>query len=446
MKRSTYIYRGFERFWHWSQALLIFFLALTGFEMHGSFTLFGFENVVRWHNIAAWAFLILIVFAIFWHFATGEWRQYIPTTKFIKAQVEYYLTGIFRGAPHPTHKTVYNKFNPLQRLIYLGLKLLVIPIQVVTGFIYMSYIYPNETLHVQGLTDIATIHTFGAFILMAFVVAHVYLTTTGEKPLSSIKAMITGWEVIKVDEKEERTKNLIKAVDEGVAGYYRLNKQGYIVDINDAWLRMYKCTDRSKIVGQHFSVTRNDDGLQKLTKQVDDVLNGNIISGVSVQRKCVDGSLGTHILSANPVYENDQIVGIEGFILNVDEKEDAGIYMYNAVKNSGAGYYRLDRNGIIEDVNASWLQMYKYENRDEIIGRHFSVTRPVSEVKKLETTFARVMEGEMISGNIATRRCKDGTTAKHILSANPILIGDRIAGMEGFILDISNLDIDVSNE
>ncbi|HHJ10193.1 MAG TPA: cytochrome B, partial [Bacteroidetes bacterium] len=34
----------------------------------------------------------------------------------------------------------------------------------------------------------------GAFLLLAFVVGHVYLTTTGLKPLSAIKAMITGWE------------------------------------------------------------------------------------------------------------------------------------------------------------------------------------------------------------------------------------------------------------
>ena len=65
MKKRTYIYRGFERFWHWSQALLIFFLALTGFEIHGTFHIFGFENVVRWHDAAAWAFLVLIIFAIF---------------------------------------------------------------------------------------------------------------------------------------------------------------------------------------------------------------------------------------------------------------------------------------------------------------------------------------------------------------------------------------------
>ena len=317
MKKATYIYRGFERFWHWSQALLIFSLALTGFEMHGSFKIFGFENVVRWHNIAAWAFLVLIVFAIFWHFVTGEWKQYIPTTKFIKAQIVYYLTGIFRGAPHPTRKTVYNKFNPLQRIIYLGLKLLVIPTQVLTGIFYMAYIYPNETLHVQGLSVFAIIHTFGAFLLIAFVIAHVYLTTTGDTPLSSIKAMITGWEVVHTDEREERKKNLQKAVDKSVAGYYRLDRNGNIVDVNDAWLRMYKCSDRSEIIGLHFSTTRKPEELEKLTKQVNDVLNGNVITGARVQRKCLDGSVGVHILSANPVVENGEVTGMEGFVLDV---------------------------------------------------------------------------------------------------------------------------------
>ena len=441
MKKSTYIYRGFERFWHWSQALLIFFLALTGFEMHGSFKIFGFENVVRWHNIAAWAFLVLIVFAIFWHFVTGEWKQYIPTTKYIKAQIEYYLTGIFRGAPHPTHKTIYNKFNPLQRLIYLGLKLLVIPVQVITGIIYMTYIYPNETLHVEGLTNIAILHTFGAFLLLAFVIAHVYLTTTGETPLASIKAMITGWEVIHVDEDEERLKQLQKAVADSVAGYYRLDKNGIIVDVNDAWLKMYKCTDRNNIIGKHFSITRDKTDVAKLTKQIEDVMKGNSIAGVTTRRKNMDGTFGYHVLSSNPVIENDQIVGIEGFILDIDEKGEAGEHMYHAVKNSGAGYYRLDENGIIEDVNEAWLKMYKYENANEIVGKHFSITRPVKQVEKLENTFKKVLDGEIISGEIATRMCKDGSEAKHILSANPVLAGNRIVGMEGFILDITSLNI-----
>lgn len=207
MAKETYVYKVFERFWHWSQAFLILFLALTGFEIHGSFSLMGFESAVRWHNISLWALVVLIIFAIFWHFTTGEWRQYIPTSKFIRAQIEYYITGIFRGAPHPTKKTVYNKFNPLQRLVYLGLKIFAIPVQVITGFIYYYYKYPSggeiKSIDMFNLKWIAVIHTLGAFALVAFVIAHVYLTTTGKTPLAAMKAMVTGWEDLEHDEEHE---------------------------------------------------------------------------------------------------------------------------------------------------------------------------------------------------------------------------------------------------
>ena len=439
MKKKTYIYRRFERFWHWNQALLILFLALTGFEIHSTYKLFGFQNAVTMHNIAAWALLVLIIFAIFWHFVTGEWKQYIPTTKYIKAQIDYYIVGIFKGAPHPTNKTVYNKFNPLQRLIYLGLKLFVIPVQIITGFIYLFYVYPDNPAQTFDLATVATIHTLGAFMLLVFVIAHVYLTTTGETPLSSIKAMITGWEVVDIDNDEVRMQHLHKAVKESVAGYYRLDKEGHITDVNDAWLKMYHCKDISKVIGQHYSKTRDEKNVSEMDSIVKQVLNGEIIKGIPVVRQCFDGSTGKHILSANPTYENGEISGIEGFVLDINETEKLTDHMFYTVRNSSAGYYRLDENGNIVDVNDAWLKLYKYDSKEEVINKHFSLTRNPSEVAALEETFNKVMTGETISGEIATRRCKDNTVGKHILSANPITIGNKVVGMEGFILDISGL-------
>ena len=196
--KSIYIYKGFERFWHWTQAILILFLAFTGFEIHGSYEFFGFEQAVRYHSAAAIALLVLIAFAIFWHFTTGEWQQYVPTRKFLREQVEYYLIGIFRNAPHPTRKTALSKLNPLQKLVYLSLKILVIPVMVVSGLLYMFYRYPQrhgiEALNVGGLETIAVLHTAGAFFLVAFVIAHVYLITTGQTVTSNLKAMLTGYE------------------------------------------------------------------------------------------------------------------------------------------------------------------------------------------------------------------------------------------------------------
>jgi cytochrome b subunit of formate dehydrogenase len=52
--KNVYIYKGFERFWHWSQAGLIIFLGITGFEVHDSIHVFGFERAVIYHRISAY--------------------------------------------------------------------------------------------------------------------------------------------------------------------------------------------------------------------------------------------------------------------------------------------------------------------------------------------------------------------------------------------------------
>lgn len=204
--KKVYIYRSFERFWHWMQMILIFFLGFTGFEIHGTYSFFGFEEAVIYHNIAAYMLVGLVVLAIFWHFATGEWKQYIPTKAFIKAQIRYYIFGIFRNEPHPTKKTALSKLNPLQKIAYLGLKLLVIPVMVTSGLLYMFYRYPSqygvESINITTLKYIAIIHTLGALLLVAFIIGHVYLTTTGDKVLTNLNAMLTGYEEIETNEDE----------------------------------------------------------------------------------------------------------------------------------------------------------------------------------------------------------------------------------------------------
>jgi len=203
--RQEYVYQAFNRFWHWAQAALILILAVTGFEIHGSLRFFGFAQAVKIHGVAAIAFLVLVVFAIFWHFTTGQWRQYLPTVTNLRAQAGYYLSGIFRNAPHPTHKSALSKLNPMQRLVYLGLKLLVIPVLALSGLLTMFYRYPQRleviALKMDGLRTVALIHTAGAFLVLAFLIAHLYLITTGATVTSNLKAMITGYEEIPDDAK-----------------------------------------------------------------------------------------------------------------------------------------------------------------------------------------------------------------------------------------------------
>lgn len=196
MTERVYIFKRFERFWHWTQAATILFLLLTGFEVHGAYKLFGFGRAVDLHTIAAWTLITLWVFAVFWHFTTGEWRQYIPTLDKVGAMIKYYLTGIFTDAPHPFRATTLTKHNPLQRLAYLFLWLGITPIIWFSGWFYLFYGQWREW-GVDGFLSlewVAFFHVLGAYMILVFVIAHTYLITAGHTATSHLKAMITGWE------------------------------------------------------------------------------------------------------------------------------------------------------------------------------------------------------------------------------------------------------------
>ncbi|MDH3574751.1 MAG: cytochrome b/b6 domain-containing protein, partial [Desulfobacteraceae bacterium] len=117
---TTYLYTRYERFWHWLQMVLIFLLLVTGFEIHGLYSLMGFEQAVDIHNFVGITWLIAFAFFVFWVFTTGEWKQYVPTTKKLFAVIRYYSFGIFKGESHPVPKRKGAKHNPLQRLTYLS--------------------------------------------------------------------------------------------------------------------------------------------------------------------------------------------------------------------------------------------------------------------------------------------------------------------------------------
>ncbi|MES9860866.1 MAG: cytochrome b/b6 domain-containing protein [Candidatus Thiodiazotropha sp. LLP2] len=191
------MYKRFERLWHWSQAFLIISMLVTGFEIHGTFSIFGFEKAVDLHIIFAWALIGLWIFAIFWHLTTGEWRQYIPSSsnKLI-AMAKYYGVDIFLGGGHPFHKTRAHKLNPLQRMAYLSLHILISPAVWLSGLLYLFYTsWSSWGLGWMSLGGIALIHTAAAFAMLTFLVAHLYLAiTTSKEPFGYVKAMITGYE------------------------------------------------------------------------------------------------------------------------------------------------------------------------------------------------------------------------------------------------------------
>ena len=200
MKEKKLFYTRFERFWHWTQALLIILLLITGFSVHGTLSLIPFGKAVLLHNQLAWLLIGLTVFAIFWHLTTGQWKQYTPTLEKTAEMVCYYTRDIFKGCEHPVKKDVDRKLNPLQRITYFLLKVVLFPFQLTTGLLYM---YSNRLGTSMDIGTIANLHIIGAFAFLCFLIVHIYLATIGETIWAHFKAMITGWEEIEVEEKAE---------------------------------------------------------------------------------------------------------------------------------------------------------------------------------------------------------------------------------------------------
>jgi Ni/Fe-hydrogenase b-type cytochrome subunit len=208
--KRVHMYEAYERFWHWLQTVTIVVLLLTGLVIHRPdvFGAFSFRYMVTVHNVMAAILVINALLSLFWHLTTGEVRQYIPRPRgFFDdtiVQIKFYIGGIFKGEPHPFEKRRDKKLNPLQQATYFGLLTVLLPLQIVTGALMWGVQkFPQISTWFGGLPVLAPFHSLIAWLLAAFIVGHVYLTTTGATPVEAIRAMVTGWEEVESHEKEQ---------------------------------------------------------------------------------------------------------------------------------------------------------------------------------------------------------------------------------------------------
>lgn len=197
------LYSLYERIWHWFQAVAIVLLMVTGLSIHApdGFGVIPFDWAVRIHNVLGFLVLGNAFFGFFYYVTTGTIRQHVPAPRDFMSlsvrQANYYLRSMFRGEPHPLEKTEERRLNPLQQVTYLAILNVLLPLQLATGLLmWGGQKWPAAIAAIGGLPVLSMVHTLGAWLFASFVIAHVYLTTTGHTPLSNIKAMILGYEEV----------------------------------------------------------------------------------------------------------------------------------------------------------------------------------------------------------------------------------------------------------
>jgi thiosulfate reductase cytochrome b subunit len=203
--QEIYMYTVYERLWHWLQTAAILLLIFTGLIIHkpSMFGAFSFSYMVQVHNVLGFILLANAALAAFYHFASGEIKQYLPQPhgffNQMMTQATFYVRGIFKNEPHPFDKTARRKLNPLQQVTYLAILNVLLPLQIITGvLIWGAQRWPQIADSLGGLPFLAPFHTLIAWLFATFIVMHVYLTTTGHTPLAGIKSMIMGWDEVEV--------------------------------------------------------------------------------------------------------------------------------------------------------------------------------------------------------------------------------------------------------
>ena len=192
------------RIWHMINAAGFVLMILTGTQIRyvGLINAMDFKTAVNLHN---WIGFVLIgnyfVWLLFYLFS-DRIRAYhpelSPAKHFMKSfrQMQYYGYGIFKGSPNPHQIGIYEKFNPLQSVMYQIVMMLLVPVVFVTGLLLwdVTRFYGIVEL-LGGVRVIDTVHVLIYIFFVFFIFFHVYMGALGHTPTAHYKAMfVTGYE------------------------------------------------------------------------------------------------------------------------------------------------------------------------------------------------------------------------------------------------------------
>lgn len=200
MANKIYLYPIWLRIWHMMNALLFLALILTGLSMQYSPVedpFIEFQMVISIHNLAGILIILSYIFFLISNTLTSNGKHYVIKKGFMQKVIKqgrYYAYGMFKGeeAPYPISEN--EKFNPLQKLSYVGVIYFLLPVLMITG---LALLYPEFIIHkifgLNGTMLTALLHMLMGFLLTLFLLIHLYFASLSKKKFANFKSMLTGW-------------------------------------------------------------------------------------------------------------------------------------------------------------------------------------------------------------------------------------------------------------
>lgn len=197
--KSIFLHPTPIRIWHWINAGLIFFLIITGIQLRfPAVSIFRYNQAVNLHKIVGYVLAGSFVYWLLYYLRTGGLRKhYIFHTgdaRGMVGQASYYTFSMFKGARSPFKPSTNERFNPLQKIAYLSVMLILTPIILITGVLFGDIVYfLNIVNYIGGVRILDAIHVATGYAFLFYLIVHLYMATLGYRVISHIKAMITGY-------------------------------------------------------------------------------------------------------------------------------------------------------------------------------------------------------------------------------------------------------------
>ena len=159
----------------------------------------------RWHFFFAWLFVANLTFYLVAGIANGHlWRDLLPSRQQLRPRSLLKDAADHLRLKFPRGEEARH-YNPLQKLAYLGVIGVLLPVMILTGLTMspgMDAILPWLVDIFGGRQSARTIHFIAANLIVLFVFVHVVMIFLAG-PVNELRSMITGKFAISLEDNHE---------------------------------------------------------------------------------------------------------------------------------------------------------------------------------------------------------------------------------------------------
>jgi thiosulfate reductase cytochrome b subunit len=149
---------------------------------------------MAWHFFFAWFFILNGIAYVLYTAFSGEWRYLLPNRNTFKEAFQVMLHDLFLSKKHPPRR----KFNGAQQLAYTGVIVMGVG-SVITGLaIFRPVQFAWLLALCGGYTTARLIHFVLTIAYVLFFLVHIVQVI--RSGWNNFRAMVTGYEVVKVEE------------------------------------------------------------------------------------------------------------------------------------------------------------------------------------------------------------------------------------------------------